>query len=96
MDIRTTHIFGAAVRGRRLTLQLTQAQFAKAAGVSRQRLSEFESGKPTVALGRVLAVVDALDLTLDLRPAEDTSAQTSAGELRDLDSLIESYVRGDD
>ncbi|TDO45005.1 y4mF family transcriptional regulator [Kribbella sp. VKM Ac-2527] len=96
MDIRTTHALGAAVRGRRRTLNLTQAQVAKAAGVSRQWLADFESGKPTVELGRALAALEALDLTLDLRPAGETSAETSTGELRDLASLIESYERGDE
>lgn len=77
MEIRTSRDLGAAVRGRRHALKLTQAEVAGAAGVSRPWLSEFESGKPTVELGRVLAVLDALDFTLDVRSPDGTSAETS-------------------
>ncbi|MGO9901686.1 MAG: helix-turn-helix domain-containing protein, partial [Solirubrobacteraceae bacterium] len=40
----------AAVRGRRQKLGLSQADVARLAGVSRQWVSEFESGKPTAEL----------------------------------------------
>ena len=56
MKIRTPQDLGAAVRGRRRSLKLSQAQVAKSARVSRPWLSEFESGKPTVEVSRVLAV----------------------------------------
>lgn len=97
MEIRTPQDLGAAVRGRRHALKLSQTKVAEAAGVSRPWLTEFESGKPTVELGRVLSVLDALALTLDLRTPDETPAGTTRsrpGELADLDSLIEEYDRG--
>jgi HTH-type transcriptional regulator/antitoxin HipB len=97
MDVRTPQDLGAAVRGRRHTLKLSQTKVAEAAGVSRPWLAEFETGKSTVELGRVLSVLEALDFTLDLRapdeaPGEITGAQTDG--LMDLDALMEEYDRG--
>ena len=96
VDIRTPHDLGAAARGRRQTLKLSQAEVAAAAGVSRAWVTEFEAGKPTVELGRVLALLEALDLTLDLRAPGETPAQRSprTGTSPDLDSLMEEYKRG--
>lgn len=37
--------FAAAIRRKRLRLQLTQAQFAKLMGVRQQQVSEWEQGK---------------------------------------------------
>ncbi|HET6296287.1 MAG TPA: helix-turn-helix domain-containing protein [Kribbella sp.] len=96
VDIRTPHDLGAAARGRRQTLKLSQAEVAAAAGVSRAWVTEFEAGKPTVELGRVLALLEALDLTLDLRASGGTPAQRSPRTRTspDLGSLMEEYKRG--
>lgn len=91
MEIRTPQNLGAAARGRRQVLKLSQATVAEAAGVSRPWLSEFESGKPTVEIGRVLAVLSVLDLALDVRPADEKSA---SDELPDLDTLLDDYANG--
>jgi HTH-type transcriptional regulator / antitoxin HipB len=82
MEIRTPQNLGAAARGRRRALHLSQAKVAKTAGVSRPWLSEFESGKPTVEVGRVLAVLNVLDLALDVRPtdAEPTNGRRTADD----------------
>jgi hypothetical protein len=45
-------------------------------------LSELENGKRTVELGRTLAVLAALDLTIDLGPAP------AAGAI-DLDDILD-------
>jgi transcriptional regulator with XRE-family HTH domain len=58
------------VRGQRQKLQLTQAALAEAAMVSRAWLIEFEQGKHTVEIGRVLAVIEAFGMTLDLRVSD--------------------------
>lgn len=97
MQIRTTHALGATARGRRQKLKLSQTAVGKKAGVSRQWLADFEAGKPTVELGRVLSVLAALGLVLDVaspdtRPA--SSPKPDTGALRDLDALIEEYDRG--
>lgn len=67
--IQTTAAFGSAVRRARKDSGLTQAELAARAGVGRPWLSELEGGKQRAELGRVLAVVGALDLALALIPA---------------------------
>jgi len=67
--LTTVRDLGAAVRHRRREARLTQAMLAQRAGVSRQWLSGFESGKnPAVELGRVLDVLAALGLALEVVP----------------------------
>lgn len=91
MEIQTPRALGAVVRGRRRALKMTQASLAQAAGVSRAWITEFEAGKPTVELGRVLAVLDALGIVLD---AHTTAAPKAADAHQDLDSLLEDYDQG--
>lgn len=63
----TVRDLGAAVRHRRREAGLTQAMLADRAGVSRQWLSGFESGKnPAAEVGKVLDVLTALGLALEL------------------------------
>lgn len=67
MAVRTALELGAALRARRRAQNLTQAQVAQAAGVSRAFVSELERGARAGAeLSRVLAVVRALELSIDL------------------------------
>ena len=88
MRVQTPRALGALVRGHRRSLKLTQASLARKAGVSRAWITEFEAGKPTVELGRVLAVLDALGLVLDAHTAASPKASDRA---QDLDSLLENY-----
>jgi y4mF family transcriptional regulator len=57
---------GAAVRMARKTMGLRQDEFAAAAGVGLRFLVELERGKPTIQLGRTLAVLAAAGLDLQL------------------------------
>ena len=50
---------GVLVRQARESLGQSQAVFASGAGVGRRFLSELESGKPTLEIGKVLAVCQA-------------------------------------
>ena len=50
---------GVLVRQARETLGQSQAVFASSAGVGRRFLSELEAGKPTLEIGKVLAVCQA-------------------------------------
>ena len=59
---------GKLVRGVRRAQGLRQDQLAAAAGVGVRFLVEVERGKPTVQLGKVLAVLDALGCTLRIEP----------------------------
>ena len=65
---------GAVVRESRLAARLTQAELAAAAGVSREWLLGLERGaRPRAELGKVLAVLDALDLPLTIGSEPSTS-----------------------
>lgn len=56
---------GAAVRHARKSLGLTQEVLATAAGVGARFVVELEAGKATVQLDSVMAVLAALDITLE-------------------------------
>src|ERR1700728_2844244 len=83
----------AVVRGRRLNLGLSQAAVARIAGVSRQWVSEFESGKPTAELRLVIRLLEALRLSviLDERDAESETSPPSVSSPVDLDVLLDDY-----
>src|SRR2546430_17595653 len=88
MRIRTTRDIGAAVRGRRKDLGLSQADLAARAGVSRRWVYQLEAGKQTAALGLVLRVLDQIDIGLSLDSARKTPDSERAV---DLDSLLRRY-----
>ena len=83
----------AAVRGRRLNLGLSQADVARLAGVSRQWVNEFESGKPTAELRLVIRLLDALRLSLrlDERDGISRASPPSGSDPVDLDVLLDDY-----
>ncbi len=64
----TPQEIGRQVRDRRRALGLRQDQLAGAAGVGLRFLVELEQGKPTAQIGKVLAVIRALGLTLHIEP----------------------------
>ncbi len=88
MRIGSTRDLANTIRARRAAAGLTQTDLAAASGVSRQWLSALEHGKPTAELGLVLAVLDALNIQMELteRPP------TAAGEI-DLDTLLAEHRR---
>lgn len=90
MNIRSIHDVAAVVRGRRRELDLSQAQLAERAGVSRKWIYEFEAGKPAAELGLLLRVLDVLGLALELTSSEDHPAAGS-GVTVDLDALLEEH-----
>ena len=59
------------VRTRRKSLGLTQAELADLSGVSAKFVYDLENGKPTIALDRLLLVIAALGLRLNLSVAAD-------------------------
>ena len=66
--IATPSDLGAAVRDARTGAQLTQAQLAEMAGVSREWLIGLERGaRPRAELTKVLDVLAALDLPLGVQ-----------------------------
>jgi HTH-type transcriptional regulator/antitoxin HipB len=78
--IRSAQQLGAALRGARKQLGLTQPQLALAAGVGVRFIVDLEAGKTTVQLQQVLRVIDALggELAIDWLPAA-IAASTAQG-----------------
>lgn len=90
--ISTIRDVAAAVRGRRQTLGLTQADVARRARVSRQWISEFESGKPTAELALVIRLLDALGLYFSLESRDATKGpQPPVVGTIDLDALLDEH-----
>lgn len=74
----------AAVRGRRIDLQLSQAELATRAGVSRPWLGGMKVGKPTAGCGLILRVLDTPGRSFDLVVAEPGPQEPGV----DLDALL--------
>jgi HTH-type transcriptional regulator / antitoxin HipB len=66
MDDSEHDAFSSAVRARRRHLRLRQVELADLAGVSERFVYALENGKQSVQLDKVLAVVMALGLHLEL------------------------------
>jgi y4mF family transcriptional regulator len=66
MRARTAADIGIVIRQRRGDLAMTQQQLADLARVSRTWLVAVESGHRRAELGKVLSVLDVLDLTIDV------------------------------
>jgi transcriptional regulator with XRE-family HTH domain len=90
--VRSIHDLATTARGRRLELGLSQAGLAARTGVSRDWVNYFEAGKATVELIRVLRVLEALDLTLDVSADASEPAPRGTGST-DLDALLDEYGR---
>ena len=80
--IRTPRELGLAIRRARADRGWTQAELADRAHVGRQWLSELEGGKRTAELGRVFAVIEALQYAVTLTPAPAGHGKV------DLDDLL--------
>lgn len=73
--ISTLHQLRNLIRSTRQKQQLTQAELAQRAGVSRKWLGDFERGNPNAQLALVFAVMDALGLNLSVEFGEPNQAQ---------------------
>jgi HTH-type transcriptional regulator / antitoxin HipB len=60
----TPQKLGTAIRNARRELGLRQDQLAAAANVGVRFIVDLEAGKPTAQIGKALAVLDALGLTV--------------------------------
>lgn len=70
--IQTAADLGEAIRKQRKADGLTLADVAGLTNVGIRFLSELENGKPTVRLDKILHVINALGLQLDLTSPADT------------------------
>jgi y4mF family transcriptional regulator len=71
---------GPEVRARRASLSLSQQDLADLSGVSERFVRFVESGKSTVQLEPLLAVLDTLGLELSLGQAGRPAASRTASE----------------
>lgn len=62
---------GAFVREQRKQYRFTQNDLAMHANVGVRFISDLENGKPTVELGKVLAVLSILGIDVDLIPRRE-------------------------
>jgi HTH-type transcriptional regulator / antitoxin HipB len=74
----TPHRLGQIIKAYRLEQKLTQAQLATRSGTGLRFIVELERGKPTVQLGKVIAVAEALGLMLMLQ--KDASLMAAKAE----------------
>jgi HTH-type transcriptional regulator/antitoxin HipB len=82
MKIRTLQDLMSLVAARRRELAWSQAELASHAGVSRRWVSMFESGHEKAEVGRVLAVLDALGVSLMTDSEGITEVPAEATDLR--------------
>jgi len=90
VQINTIRDVAATVRGRRQDLGLSQVELAARAGVSREWISAFEAGKPSVEFGLVIRLLDALGLSFDLIE-RSSGGDVSTTRSVDLDALLDGY-----
>ena len=68
LPIDNSAALGAAIRRRRLELELTQEELADVARVGLRFVSELERGKESAQYAGIRRVLDALGLDLYLKP----------------------------
>ena len=71
--VLTVGQFGQEIRRLRRANGITQAELAEAAGVSRRWLSRLERGHPGAEAGKIMMVVRALGLAVQLQLYDDGS-----------------------
>ncbi|MBX7137048.1 MAG: helix-turn-helix domain-containing protein [Oligoflexia bacterium] len=64
-------LLGTAIRTRRKTLGLSQAQLGEFAGCGLTFVNQLESGKKTIRLNKLIDVLKVLGLELALEPGKD-------------------------
>jgi HTH-type transcriptional regulator/antitoxin HipB len=91
--VRTSGDLASLIRGRRIARGLTQAELAGLAAVGRQWIVSVEAGTALPNLKMLLAVLEALDLELDVAPRASTLAPSERAQSAgvDLDSVLERH-----
>ena len=73
MNTKNPEQLGAAIRARRRQLKVTQKDLAMTCGTGLRFIIDLEKGKPTCQIGKILQVLQALGLKLQIvRPGVDT------------------------
>ncbi|MEJ1089769.1 helix-turn-helix domain-containing protein [Microbacterium sp. Mu-80] len=71
MEVRAASDFGALVAERREVLNLSQAELARRAGVTREWVVRLENGSTAVTLFRLMRVLRELNLVVDVSEVDD-------------------------
>jgi len=69
--VREPRQLGQAIRAARTAAALSQVEAAAALGISKQTLTDLESGKDTVSIGTALRVANELGVSLFIAPAQN-------------------------
>ncbi len=97
MRVRTTSDLGAAIRHRRLELDLGQRALAESIGVSREWVVDIEKGKPRAEVGLVLRALNALGLnvevTLETSAPSRMRSPRSRTHKAEVDTVVEAALR---
>jgi len=73
MNMKTPEELGATIRTRRKQLKVAQKDLAMTCGTGLRFISDLEKGKPTCQIGKILQVLQALGLKLQISiPGVDT------------------------
>ena len=73
MNTKNPEQLGAAIRARRRQLKVTQKDLAMTCGTGLRFIIDLEKGKPTCQIGKILQVLQALGLKLQIvSPGVDT------------------------
>jgi y4mF family transcriptional regulator len=74
MNIQDTKQLGRAIRARRKQLKVTQKNLALTCGTGLRFIIELEKGKPTCQVGKVLQVLQALGLHVEIPGVQDEAS----------------------
>jgi len=66
MKIQTPQELGTSIQSRRKHLKLTQKELAMTCGTGLRFIVDLESGKPTCQVGKILDVLHALGLAVEI------------------------------
>jgi len=77
MNTKSPEQLGAAIRARRRQLKVTQKDLAMTCGTGLRFIIDLENGKPTCQVGKILQVLQALGLKLQIA---SLSVDTDQGE----------------
>lgn len=102
MPVWNVEELGAIIRKRRRQLDWDQRYLAERAHVSRQWIVEVEAGKYRAEIGRLLRLLDALDLQMEVAPGPALSERAiklinlrrSYDDIdRDMDAIVSGQRR---
>ena len=68
---KNTEELGKIIKGKRKELQVTQKELALTCGTGLRFIIDLEKGKPTCQISKILKVINALGLQMQIMPSGD-------------------------